>query len=488
MTTATPLPFWKAAQQVLSEAGEPLDYREITRRALDRSLVATTGATPEATMNAQMAVKIKSLGDRSPFVRTSPGVFGLRAWVDSGKLTASPPEEAHAQIRIPHFPRYAHHRQFLQAINGIPRDDFFALKSEVFNLRGTPQNQVDWSNPDEWIPDRLSGGLKDLATKIWLESKGMVNPRYLNGHWLLASNYDLVESEGALIALTERGQDFLSQSEGTVVQELDVLEGLGFILKLVAERGPATRAELTEPFTEFAYEVSKLRADTSINSFLWARLRNLIDRGFIERRGKSYSSTPQGVAWLDQLGTIGPGPDVPDETQQVLRLVQDQRRKVREQIRQELSDMDPYAFEHLVKSILQKMDYEDVQVTSKGGDGGVDVLARIQLGITDVREVVQVKRHQKNIQRHVLDALRGSLHRFNAVRGTIITLSDFAKGTKDAAFEPGAAPITLIDGEKLVDLMIEHRVGVKKKPLELLELDLDSIHAAAETAENDDDE
>ena len=45
------------------------------------------------------------------------------------------------------------------------------------------------------------------------------------------------------------------------------------------------------------------------------------------------------------------------------------------------------------------------------------------------------------------------------------------KGTRDAAFEPGAAPITLIDGEKLIDLLIAHGIGVRKKTLEVLDLD-----------------
>ncbi len=102
-------------------------------------------------------------------------------------------------------------------------------------------------------------------------------------------------------------------------------------------------------------------------------------------------------------------------------------------------------------------------------------MADIELGITSVREVVQAKRHKRTIQRTVLDALRGSLHRFDAVRGTIITTSTFSKGTREAAFEPGAAPITLIDGNKLVDLLIEHGIGVRKKPVELLELDADAF-------------
>lgn len=110
----------------------------------------------------------------------------------------------------------------------------------------------------------------------------------------------------------------------------------------------------------------------------------------------------------------------------------------------------------------------------------MDVVGDIEVGITAVREVVQVKRHRHNIQRPVLDALRGSLHRFGAVRGTIITTSGFSKGTRNAAFERGAAPITLIDGDKLVDLLIEHELGVRKKAIEILELDEQALFSEGE--------
>src|SRR5438874_12662660 len=94
-----------------------------------------------------------------------------------------------------------------------------------------------------------------------------------------------------------------------------------------------------------------------------------------------------------------------------------------------------------------------------------------QFGITTINEVIQVKRHRANIQRTVLDMLRGSLHRFKAQKGTIITTGDFGKGAKDAAFEMGAAPITLINGDTLIDLLIQHEIGVKKKPVEYFEVD-----------------
>jgi restriction system protein len=151
------------------------------------------------------------------------------------------------------------------------------------------------------------------------------------------------------------------------------------------------------------------------------------------------------------------------------------RRKSCEKARQELlaflSAVNPYEFEALIKFLLEEMGYSEVEVTSPSNDKGVDVVANIELGISSVREVVQVKRHRGNIHRTVLDQLRGSFHRFNAVRGTVITTSGFSTGATQAAFERGAAPITLIDGEKLLDLLIQHGIGVSKSAVEYFEFD-----------------
>lgn len=45
------------------------------------------------------------------------------------------------------------------------------------------------------------------------------------------------------------------------------------------------------------------------------------------------------------------------------------------------------------------------------------------------------------------------------------------------SFEPGIAPITLIDGDKLLDLLIEHGIGVRKRTVELLDLDAAALVA-----------
>ncbi len=137
--------------------------------------------------------------------------------------------------------------------------------------------------------------------------------------------------------------------------------------------------------------------------------------------------------------------------------------------------MNPFQFEHLIKRLLEEMGYDDVEVTAASNDKGVDVVADIELGISRVREAIQVKRQQSNVGRTVLDGLRGSLHRFDAVRATIITTSGFSKGAKHAAFDKGVAPITLIDGDRLLDLLIEYDIGVRRREIRILEFDGESL-------------
>jgi len=65
-----------------------------------------------------------------------------------------------------------------------------------------------------------------------------------------------------------------------------------------------------------------------------------------------------------------------------------------------------------------------------------------------------------------------------ALRGTIITLGTFSKGCIDAALYAGAAPIGLIDGEKLLDLLMEYAIGVKKSSISLYEIDEEYLSAS----------
>lgn len=481
--------FREAASKVLRELG-PMHYRDLAQEIVKRGLVQPDGKTPAASLNAMIAVEIESNGNKSDFVRVRPGVFGLRALHPVGTPSeataggespnasdedATPDiDETEQRVRTPLFPTYREVRHLLKVWPGRPRKQITGLQSTLGELRGTPQNTVDWTDPDTWIPERLTGADGDLASAIWTMSGKTVNPRHTYGHWLLSQKYGLVEEgpDGNL-ALTDRGRDFIEHEAGEAEAFLDEQEGLAKLLALVADNGPTRAGGLLDEWTEYLNRHSSFGSPSTFRDTLRRRLNNLLDRGLVNRKSTMYSVTDAGLAYLQRVGTeeaLGG-----DEQQELWTLAKKQEASVRESMRELLLDMDSFAFEHLVKRLLEEMDYQNVEVTTRSGDGGVDVIAEIELGITSVREVVQAKRHKRTIQRKDLDALRGSLYRFNAVRGTIIATSRFSKGTEKAAFAGGAAPITLIDGDKLIDLLIEHGIGVRKRTLEVLAVDPDAF-------------
>ena len=379
--------------------------------------------------------------------------------------------ETEQRVRIPWFPMYREVRHLLQVWSGRPKKQITGLQTTIGGLRGTPQTPVNWTDPDTWILERLSNDDQDLAWAIWTKSSKTVNPRYTYGSWLLSQKYELLEDDtDGNLRLTRAGQNFINHERGETEAFLDEQEGLVKLLTLVANNGPTRASGILEEWTEYLKRYSSpISSPSTVRDSLRGRRNNLLDRGLVDRKSAMYSVADLGLAYLRQVGTeeaLGG-----DEKQELWSLAKKQETSVRESLRDLLINMDAFAFEHLVKRLLEEMGYQNVEVTPPSGDGGVDVVADIELGITSVREVVQAKRHRRTIQRKELDALRGSLHRFNAVRGTIIATSQFAKGTKEAAFESGAAPITLIDGDKLIDFLIEHDIGVRKQTLKVLTLD-----------------
>jgi restriction system protein len=370
----------------------------------------------------------------------------------------------------PWLPTFSQLRGYLTAIDGIAVADLEDLESAIRGLRGTPQEPVSWENPETWIGERLTGADQALARRIWSVSGHRINPRYLRGSGIVAERYDLIDEGDGKWSVTAAGKDLLSSEFGATERGIDLQEGMGELLKLIQVKPNARRGDLLPGWRDFVVAHSNVRQESVVKHFLYNRLRSLLDRRLIERDGQRYRLLRTGE---DYLGSLISG--LPDSGQgrvrELLATVETFNRSQRDMLRERLENMDPFAFERLICDLLTEMGYEDVEVTQPTNDKGVDVKAVAQFGITTINEVIQVKRHRANIQRPVLDMLRGSLHRFKAQKGTIITTGDYGKGAKDAAFEMGAAPIALINGDTLIDLLIQHEIGVKKKTLDYYELD-----------------
>ena len=135
--------------------------------------------------------------------------------------------------------------------------------------------------------------------------------------------------------------------------------------------------------------------------------------------------------------------------------------QARAELRKRLLQMPPDRFESLIGLLLLALgfDEETVRVTAYSGDGGIDVRGVLNAGgITEVNAAVQVKRWRSNIQAPTVQALRGSLVVHE--QGIIMTTSKFSQGAQEEAQAPGKVRISLIDGEQLLDLLIQHKIGV----------------------------
>jgi restriction system protein len=374
------------------------------------------------------------------------------------------------KVRTPWFPTYSEVKHLLPLLDGVPKADVVGMNNTLYEQMGTPQNPVDWTEPNIWIPQRLKGTFEALAMRIWKKSGETVNPRYLYGSYMLINTYALLETDTSNVyRLQERGQTFLA-NDMTLIRELDDVEGILELLVILSGKTKAKRADILPQWSAFLKEHSNYKTDSSIQDTLRNRLINLVDRGLVERNGNNYTLSSTGQTYLSSLliENLNPRRDV----QRAVEVFNEQQRLT---MRAMLEKMHPYKFEHLVRDLLEAMGYEDVIVTKQSGDKGVDVVATVQFGITTITEVVQVKRYKGNVTRDEIDKLRGALVYQKAIRGTLITLGGFSKGCAEASVYPGGAPIGLIDGEKLLELLEKHEIGIRRVSLPLLELDEEAL-------------
>jgi restriction system protein len=147
---------------------------------------------------------------------------------------------------------------------------------------------------------------------------------------------------------------------------------------------------------------------------------------------------------------------------------------VEKRLRELLSELDPRHFENLIGQLLVALGFEDVVVTKYSGDGGIDLRARLAVGgVTDVRTAIQVKRWSNSVSGRVIRELRGGLGPHE--RGLVITLSTFTKDARSEAAAADRSPISLVDGDRLVDLLVDNDIGVSRRKVTILELDEGSL-------------
>lgn len=130
-----------------------------------------------------------------------------------------------------------------------------------------------------------------------------------------------------------------------------------------------------------------------------------------------------------------------------------------------LKDLPPYGFELICGRLLREHGFEEVEVTQRSRDGGIDGYGLLRLSpFVSLRVAFQAKRYKDVVARSAVGEFRNALLG-RAEKGVFITTGRFTGDAESEATRDGVVPIELIDGERLVELFQDAGIGVKPKTI-----------------------
>ena len=155
---------------------------------------------------------------------------------------------------------------------------------------------------------------------------------------------------------------------------------------------------------------------------------------------------------------------------------------VRSRILTGLKRLQPETFELFAKKLLDAYGFTETSVTQKSKDGGIDGHGKLKVGLAHINVAFQCKRYTNQpIGRPAIDQFRGAIQG-QVEQGIFFTTSRFVPKAEEISFKPGAVPIVLLDGEAIVDLMIEKRFGVEIEHISVPSYALDMLFAEEDSS------
>lgn len=208
------------------------------------------------------------------------------------------------------------------------------------------------------------------------------------------------------------------------------------------------------------------------NQAQWARLY-LVKGGYL-------SSSQRGVWTLTKKGLEEPlsedkAMEIIREQRKIYRIKKQKAKKVEkpkvdiedrpdlfheEGLLSLLLNLPPDGFERVCQRLLREAGFQEVKVTGKSGDGGIDGYGILEVNpFVSFNVLFQSKRYKGAVSASQVRDFRGAMQG-RADKGIIITTGSFTSDAKKEARRDGAPPIELVDGEKLVEMFEKLNLGV----------------------------
>lgn len=134
-----------------------------------------------------------------------------------------------------------------------------------------------------------------------------------------------------------------------------------------------------------------------------------------------------------------------------------------ETLLQVLQSLPATGFERICQRLLREAGFQQVTVTGRSGDGGIDGHGILEVNpLVSFKVIFQCKRYQGSVAVGVVRDFRGAMMG-RADKAIIITTGTFTQDAKREAIRDGVPPIELVDGTKLVALFEHLNIGVKSR-------------------------
>ena len=423
------------ARTVLSESLLPLTARQVWNEAVKRGLdrqVATKGKTPDATVGAYLYTESKKPGSGIVATGSKPVQFSLSSPLHKGGAGAQPP-----------------------SVSNEPPTSDTKSKSRFLNpclavLRAC-------SPAPKGVAEIIRAAMSANSALDWKSCNGAVRAALLRA---AKSNTLIRQVPGSVPPLFFIGDCPVPKTPQRPPKQYSFLECAQKVLREFGAKQPMHYRDITAKAQEQGWLVTDSENPAAtMNALIGTDIRKRL----ATRKPQVFAQHGKGYIGLAEWMSRG------------IRFQAEQHNKsVREKLLAALHRLSPEAFEKLIRALLESMDFVDTEVTRLSGDGGIDVRGtwRIADGI-QIKMAIQAKRWKANVQAPVVQAVRGALT--GSERGMIITTSDFSKGAREEAEDPRrSSTISLVNGEQLVKLLEQYKVGISSTPIEILEFDPDS--------------
>ncbi len=419
--------FYEAALRVLEEAGMPLHSTDITKLAVEKSLLSHVGKTPEVTMLSRLAAMAKRPRERKLQV-TAKDTFALTDWMlpeDPTALAATGFIEPNAEEALPPYrPAERHPEAHAEYLRSIGRQGDRKRRDDERKKRYPPLAEVAFEVLQEGqtalIPTELlarikarEGAAEELPVSALIEGLALDNQKRLD------------DGRKPLFAAV--------RSDANEVQ---------VSLEPQADGGPSA---------------------TEVQQAFCAACHLPFENGRLLLKSEQRAQAQAPVV----ASAVSSSEDVA-VVQSVRHAGKDARKAMAKVLRKKLAELELGTFEKACVRMLHGLHFRELKVARRSKDGPL-MTGRRREGSLEIRYAIRLLKGGASVERRNVQELRREFQQTGTNVGLLLTAGE-ARGDAKSECTTGSL-VMMWAGDALADKFFEAKVGVSVTTVEVFDID-----------------